>query len=310
MKADWVAASVRARSMARRRVGAGASRGMAAQPTLGSALSSLQASSYAGRLSGGAELAVAERALQETVLWQLRVLAGWLPASGTALARAAAGAFEIENIMALAHQFAGGEKAPEPYQLGALATAWPRLRSAGSGEELATILRATAWADADAGAAGTGALRDALTVAWARRLGAVAPPARPWCGAVCVLTAARMLTVDGTTPTEPVLHLLRPVLGSGWEAAGNLAEFTSALPPSLRTVLIGIALPKDLWRAEARACAAVENDGFRLLRGSMPGPDVVLGAIAVLSTDAWRVRAALTAAAAGAGSSEVLDEAA
>jgi hypothetical protein len=56
--------------------------------------------------------------------------------------------------------------------------------------------------------------------------------------------------------------------------------------------------------------AAVEKDGFRLLRGSMPGPDVVLGAIAVLSTDAWRVRAALTAAAAAAGSSEVLDEAA
>jgi hypothetical protein len=54
----------------------------------------------------------------------------------------------------------------------------------------------------------------------------------------------------------------------------------------------------------------VEKDGFRLLRGSRPGPDVVLGAIAVLSTDAWRVRAALTAAAAGAGSSEVLDEAA
>jgi hypothetical protein len=42
----------------------------------------------------------------------------------------------------------------------------------------------------------------------------------------------------------------------------------------------------------------------------MPGPDVVLGAIAVLALDAWRVRAALAAAAAGAGSSEVLDAAA
>ncbi|WP_427007706.1 hypothetical protein [Pseudarthrobacter sp. H2] len=308
MNADWVAASVRARSMAQRRVGAGASRAMASQPTLDRALSLLQESSYAERLSGAPGLAAAERALQETVLWQLRVLAGWLPAPGTALARAAAGIFEIENVMALARQLAGGANGPEPYRLGALATAWPRLRSAGSSEQLATILRATAWGDV--GAAGLGPLRDALTVVWARRLADVAPPARPWCGAVCVLTAARILTVDGVAPSEPVLHLLRPVLGRSWEGATSIAGFSSALPPSLRTVVVGIASPKELWRAEARMCAAVEQDGFRLLRGSMPGPDVVLGAIAVLSIDAWRVRAALTAAAAGAGSSEVLDEAA
>ncbi|QCO98242.1 hypothetical protein FCN77_11730 [Arthrobacter sp. 24S4-2] len=308
MKADWVAASVRARSMAQRRVGAAASREVAAQPSLDRALSSLQGSSYAERLAGAPGLAAAERALQETVLWQLRVLAGWLPASGTALARAAAGIFEIENVMALAHQLAGGAKTPEPYHLGALATAWPRVRTAGSSEELATILRATAWGDV--GAAGPGVLRDALTVAWVRRLAAVAPPARPWCSAVCVLTAARILTVDGVTPAAPVLRLLRPVIGRSWEAATSIAEFSSALPPSLRTVVRGISSPKELWRAEARVCGAVEKDGFHLLRGSKPGPDVVLGAIAVLSTDAWRVRAALTAAGAAAGSSEVLDEAA
>jgi hypothetical protein len=34
---------------------------------------------------------------------------------------------------------------------------------------------------------------------------------------------------------------------------------------------------------------------------------VVLGAIAVLAMDAWRVRVGLAAAAAGTGSSEVLD---
>ncbi|HEY8700129.1 MAG TPA: hypothetical protein VIM08_04055 [Arthrobacter sp.] len=318
-----MAASVRARAMAHRRVGAGASRSLAAEPILESALSSLRDSSYAERLRGKAGLPAAERAVRDTVLWQLRVLAGWLPASGTALARAAAGAFEIENIMALAHHLAGGPKPPEPYYLGALATAWPRLRSAGSGGELAGILAATAWGP-DVGAAalgaaglggegregGLGGLRDALTVAWARRLAAAAPPARPWCGAVCALTAARILTVDGGTPAAPILHLLRPVLGRRWETAVSLAEFTAALPPSLRTVLNGVLSPKELWRAEARMHAAVEKDGFQLLRGSMPGPDVVLGAIAVLSIDAWRVRAALAAAAAGAGSSEVLDEAA
>jgi hypothetical protein len=307
MKADWVAASVRARSMAQRRAGAGTSRAMATQPTLDSAMSLLRESSYGQRLGGARGLASAERAVQETVLWQLRVLAGWLPASGTALARAAAGIYEIENIAALAHRLTGGGPAPEFYALGALATAWPRLWTAGSPEELAAILRASAWGDV--GTAEPGPMRDALSVAWARRLAASASAARPWCGAACVLMAARILLVDGAAPSAQVLHLLRPVLGRSWESASGIEGFTAALPHSLQGVVLGVASPKDLWRAEARAYAATENDGFRLLRGSMPGPDVVLGAIAVLSLDAWRVRAALAAAAAGAGSSEVLDAA-
>jgi hypothetical protein len=307
MKADWVAASVRARSMAQRRVGAGAARAMVTLPTLDEALSSLRDSSYAQRLRGATDLAAAERAIRETVLWQLRVLAGWLPASGTALARAAAGTFEIENIMALALQLGGGPNAPEPYDLGSLATAWPRLRLAGSGEELAAILRASPWGEIDT--AGLGPLRDSLTVTWARRLAAVAPAAQPWCGAACVLVAARSLGVDGVAPAQPLLRLLRPVLGRSWENAGGVATFVSALPPSLQPVLRDIVVPRELWRAEARAYATVEKDGFGLLRGSLPGPEVVLGAIAVLSVDAWRITAAL-AAAAGTGSSEVLDEAA
>jgi hypothetical protein len=294
--------------MAKRRVGAGASRELAARPTLDGALSLLAESSYAERLAGKSDLGAAERAIHETVLWQLRVLAGWLPASGTALARGAAGAFEIENIMALANQLAGGEKAPEPYHLGALATAWLRVQSARSNEELATMLSATAWGEV--GAAGMGALRDALTVTWMRRLAAVAPAARPWYGAVCVLMAARILAVDSVASPEMVRRLLQPVIGRSWESTKSIAEFTSALPPSLRTAVRDIASPEELWRAEARVHATVERDGFQLLRGPMPGPDVVLGAIAVLFTDGWRVRAALTAAAAGAGSSEVLDEAA
>ncbi|MCY1240212.1 hypothetical protein D9M72_530480 [compost metagenome] len=118
------------------------------------------------------------------------------------------------------------------------------------------------------------------------------------------------MLVDGAAPSPQILHLLRPVLGRAWETATGVEGFTAALPPSLQGVVFGVGSPKDLWRAEARAYTAAENDGFRLLRASIPGPDVVLGAIAVLSLDAWRVRAALAAAAAGAGSSEVLDAAA
>ncbi|MDP9889567.1 hypothetical protein [Pseudarthrobacter enclensis] len=308
MRADWVAASARARSMALHRIGAGASREVAAQQALTAALSALQASSYAERLHGVAGLAAAERAVQETVLWRLRVLAGWLPASGTGLARAAAGIFEIENIVALARELSGGAKAPAPYHLGTLATAWPRLRTARTRDELASVLAATAWGDVGAG--GPGLLRDALNISWLRRLADLAPAARAWCGAASVLTAARILLLDGDAPSPRMLHLLRPVLGSAWESTTSIDAFTAAIPSSLRGVLDGVASAKDLWRAEARAYSSVEKDGFRLLGSSVPGPDVVLGAVAVLSLDAWRLRAALTAAAAGAGSSEVLDAAA
>lgn len=308
MKADWVAASVRARSMAQRRAGAGTSRAMAAQPTLDSAMTLLRESGYGQRLARARGLAGAERAVQETVLWQLRVLAGWLPASGTSLARAAAGIYEIENIMALTYSLTGGGPAPEFYALGALATAWPRVRTAATPEELAALLRASAWGDV--GSAVPGPMRDALTVAWVRRLASSAAAARSWCGAACVLLAARIVLVDDADPSAQVLRLLSPVLGRSWETASGIEGLTAALPPSLRGTVVGVASPKDLWRAEARAHAAVENDGFRLLRGSMPGPEVVLGAIAVLFMDGWRVRAALAAAAVGAGSSEVLDAAA
>jgi hypothetical protein len=65
--------------------------------------------------------------------------------------------------------------------------------------------------------------------------------------------------------------------------------------------------PADLWRAEAALAVRIESDGFSLLRAGLPGPDVVLGAMAVLAADAWRVRAALASAALHAGTSEVLD---
>ena len=71
-------------------------------------------------------------------------------------------------------------------------------------------------------------------------------------------------------------------------------------------MLDGVGEPGDLWRAEAALRARVEEDAFRLLRSGLPGPDVAVGAVTVLAVDAWRVRAALAAAASGGGS-EVLD---
>lgn len=302
MNADWVAASVRARAMARRRVGAGACRRIAERASLEEALQDLEGTGYAGSLAAGG-LEEAQRATADAVLWQLRVLAGWLPASGTRLVRAAAAGLERENILALARHLDGGPEPPE-YSLGALATAWPRLRGSTSREELDGALRRSPWGDA--GEAGQANLADVLRIVWLRELAAAAPQARPWAATAAALTGARLVLADASRPSPRLRRLVRPLIGEAWTEAANLTELRAALPVALRGVLNEIDRPTDLWRAEVRAVAAVEDDAFGLLRTAMPGSSVVLGAIVVLAIDAWRLRAALAAAEAGGGS-EVLD---
>ena len=304
MRADWVAASVRARSMAQRRAGAGTCRDIAALPNLPAAATALEGTVYGRDMSAARALGPAQQATRRTVLWQLRVLAGWLPAGGTQLVRAAAARFEADNVLGLAAALrAGTPPPPDPFDLGGLATAWPRLRTAETFETLQAMLTGSPWGEPSADAA----LPDLLTAVWLRRLASAAPGARPWAVAGAVLLAARLLFVDRTRPAGRLPSLLRPLLGSRWPEAATLPELSLALSPAAGEALAGIQDPRDLWRAEAQLAARVEQDGFGLLRAGLPGPDVVLGAMAVLAADAWRVRAALAAAAAGTGGSEVLD---
>ncbi|PKQ17570.1 MAG: hypothetical protein CVT68_07860 [Actinobacteria bacterium HGW-Actinobacteria-8] len=145
-----------------------------------------------------------------------------------------------------------------------------------------------------------------LRIVWIRELAAAAPQARPWAATAAALMVGRLVLVDSSQPSSRLRRLVRPLIGDAWAEAADVAQLRVALPVTLRSVLDGIDRPTDLWRAEVRAVAQVEDDGFGLLRTAMPGPSVVLGAIAVLAIDAWRVRAALAAAEAGGGS-EVLD---
>jgi hypothetical protein len=305
MNADWVAASVRGRALAQRRVGAGVSHRVAALPSLAAGLAALADSMYADRLRGATDLAGAQRGTNDAALWQLRVLAGWVPATSSRLCRAAAGGYERDNVVALARQLEDGLPPAMPYDLGTLGTSWSQVRTATSLPELRTALRRSTWGDV--GADGTTGLRDALTVVWLRRLAEVAPPARSWAQLVGALTAARIVLVDRAQPSPRLHRLLRPVIGTGWETAEDLDALRSTLPRHASSALGDLDEPEQLWQAEARVRRTVESDGFRLLRTSLPGPDVVLGAIAVLAVDAWRVRAALAAASLGAGASEVLD---
>lgn len=82
MAAGWVAGAVWSRAMAGRRLGSAAARQVAACPSLAAALDALTSSPYRRELVANASLADAQDALAATVVWNMRVLAGWLPADG------------------------------------------------------------------------------------------------------------------------------------------------------------------------------------------------------------------------------------
>jgi len=296
--------------MAQRRTGTGTSHTIAAQPSVDHGLDLLRHSVYEQRLAQATTRLEQERATMDAVLWQLRVLAGWIPATGTRLVRAAAGGFEMANILALARSFAAADGSAAPttapparfYDMGSLSTAWPRLRTSANSRQLAARLLSSPWGDVwprETSTAAPSSLRDTLTVAWITRLARVAPGAWPWAQGSASLRAARMLLVDQVSPAPHFLHLVRPVIGTAWQRASSLTTLTDTLPRGIRPLLHDLDGPQDLWRAEARLTSRIEEDGFRMLRGSSPGPEVVLGAITVIALDAWRVRAALAAAEAG-----------
>src|SRR5512133_1406952 len=135
----WVAGTVRARSLTWRRLGAGAARRLAASGSLPDATAALAATPYRHGVRAGQDLAGAQRGVTLTMLWHLRVLAGWLPREGGRMLRLLAGRFEIANVDDLLEQMAGGQ-AEEPLPLGALATMRARplpRRAAGDAGDLA-----------------------------------------------------------------------------------------------------------------------------------------------------------------------------
>jgi hypothetical protein len=307
MTAAWVAATVRGRALARRRVGTVRARRIAAAPDLDTGLLLLAGSAFDRVAVAGTSLRTAERAVRAEQLWELRVLAGWMPAAGTPLARALAARYELANIEARRDRLAGRAVDP-PFPLGTLAISWPRLAAASSLDALRAELVASPWGDPGDGTAT--ALHDALVVAWLRMVAAAATgmsTVQRWVRAGAALLVARTVFVLQQQPSEPLLRAVTPLLGRRWAAARTTDEFRAALPATARWVLADVDGPGQLWRAEAQLRAQVEADGYRMLREAIPGPGPVVGALAVLAVDGWRVRAALAAAAAGAGENEVLD---
>ena len=296
MTAGWVAGSVRARAMSRRRVGAVAARALAGRTSLELAVDSLADGPYGHDVRPGQSLGQAQHAVSATVLWNMRVLAGWLPTRSSPIMRLLAGGFEVANIDERLRELDGHAVEP-PFRLGSLATTWERAAHATSAADLRAVLARSAWGDP--GSETPAGIGLGMRLAWASRVASGIPEARPWACGAAAIAVARELLLAGSAPLPQAQQMLAPVLGSAWVDARTITALAACLPAEARWVLDGIEDPEDLWRAEVAWWRRLGVDGSTLLHrpGATPAP--VIGAVAVLAVDAWRVRAALEVAARG-----------
>lgn len=304
MTAEWIAGNVRATALLARRAGAARAREIATQPSLEQALHLLADSPYRRDVRPGHTLAEAQHAIASSLLWHLRVLAGWQPRSGSEAVRVLAGWFEVSNVCEHARALAG-YPAGEPYRLGRLATAWTRLAATSSSPQLRDALRDSLWGDPGGDTPSAIALGTQLS--WAYRVSTAVPDAATWAAGGAALLIARHRFLLRGTLSGPALRRAESVVGADALAAGDIAGFAARLPVRARWSLADVDAPDALWRAEARWWERVERDGFGLLLRPRFGPAKVIGTAVVLAADARRCRAALELAAHGGRPLEAFD---
>lgn len=301
---------VRAKALARRRLGAAGVRAVSTSPGLGAALAALASSSYGHDVRPGQGLGAAQHAVAASLLWNMRVLAGWLPRGRVDVVRLFAAGFEVanldEHLSTLSHvSTPQGVPADPPYSLGMLDTSWSRLSSTTALTGIAEVLETSRWQLR--GCRTPRELALGLRLAWADAVVAGVPEAAGWARAGAALLVLKEVALQDHRLTEPLALRASYVLGPAFVGAlsgrpVDLAGLRDDLPSGARWVLDGLDESQDLWRGEAAWWHRVERDGFALLRGSGYDRRPVVGALAVLAVDAWRVRAALeTAARGGAG---------
>ncbi len=304
MSAGWVAAQVRSRGLVAHCIGAAGAREVANAGSLDGALAFLATTGYGDRLHPGLDLAASERAVFATVLWYLRVLAGWSPPLGASRLHVLAGTFELANLRAELARLEGRD-APEPYELGSLGSV-ARHRAPSSSGELREALKRTPWGDP--GTADAGEQSVALQFSLIRRIVENVPEARGWAETYAALAMARVVMANVSIEPDSVAGTnVRAVLGSRALAAKSLADLARALPSDVSPALDGVTGPLDLWAGEARWWGRLWCEALEKVRRGRAEPATVVAAVAAQGADAWRARVALEVAARGGQGIEVLD---
>ncbi|HSP08878.1 MAG TPA: hypothetical protein VLU92_04710 [Candidatus Dormibacteraeota bacterium] len=303
MPTSWVGASVRARLLGNRRLGRGGASALARADGLAPALELLARSPYRRDVEPGLSLEEAQRRVAATALWNLRLLAGWLPPGGSAVLQPLAAWFEIANIEDRLVFLSGGGHLP-PYELGRMGSAWPAVSRATTARAVRAALAASRWGDP--GASEPGAMVTALRFRWAAWVATAVPGAGTWAASAAALLGARICLA---MPHAAVALAAERVYGlpAGWQRARSGAELRAMLPRELAWALSGVDAPEDLWTAEARWWSKVRADAREALVRARYGPAVVVAVAVLLGHDAWLARAGLGAAARGGQAKAVFD---
>ena len=305
MSMGWVAAGTRGRGLLRRRLGSDGARRLASSGSLSETVGVLAHTPYGHDVRPGMDLPTAQHAVSATLLWHLRVLAGWGPPLSATYLRVLAGGFEIANVTMHLAGLAGSASGrppgfPDgpPYVLGALATAWPQVSPARTPADVRHALAASAWGDPEA--TDPASVRLALQIAWARRVAEAVPDAAESATSYAALVFARVLAAGALPALGPsVVRGVRLLLGPRCAAATSVGELSRCLPRRTARVLRDVGSVDDLWRAEARWRTLLEVDGSAAAGSAHPGVGSVVGVVKLLAVDAWRVRGALEFAARG-----------
>jgi hypothetical protein len=294
MPASWVAASVRAKLLGNRRIGTAGAAAIAGSGRLAPGLQLLTNSPYGAELTTNMTLEAAQRHVASTLLWNLRLMAGWLPPGGSAMLQPLAAWFEIANIEERLAYMGGGGHSP-PYQLGRLGTAWTGVSRSTTPDAVRAAIARSRWGDP--GTSEPDAMVLAIRFKWAVWVATSVPDAALWAATASALLAARVRF----SPSPVTLReTARPYgLPAGWRQASSPAELRAIMPRHIAWVLDGVEDVSGLWQAEARWWSRVKKDALEMLVRSRYGPTVVVAAAAVLAHDAWLTRAALAAAARG-----------
>lgn len=270
MSGDWIAGSVRAHGLAGS-VGLDVATAVSASRDLDFAFDVLIASTWVRDLDTQTSLVAVERRILATLLWQLRILAGWLPAEGVEVIRSCVAWFEIRNVEdRMAH--IAGAPAQASFELGRLGIISRSLQSTGSGADVRRLLAASSWGDP--GAEDAYSIRIWMCHRWHRRVRDAAPELRVWADAAAWLLVLRERLAR--RPGAELLASVRPGLPSRWRWVST-TPWTSA----------------DLWSAEERWWAQIREEGASLLHSPVASSKPVLGALATLAATAHEIASAL-----------------
>jgi len=249
----------------------------------------------------------AERAVDATVLWHLRILAGWGPALSATSLRLLAGRFEIENIEDLVLRLSG-TSVRHPFELGALSLGWSRIATARSPGEVRERLARSFWRDP--GGQDLGTVRVWLRLVWASHVADQLPFLRPLATGAARLVVARAEAAGVVLETRP-LDLAHALLGPDLSIAAfqvpGLTESGLNESGAWGKAPRGEDSSDRLWAAEIAWRSEVESTGLSLAAASHPSESMVVGVVLLLGVDAWRVRGALQSAASKNAPGEMID---